>query len=117
MYGFGTSGLGSEKGDAFGEDGSDGTFDSGFTNKDEADLVENAYLDIQKYGFVYRYSNKANYTVDENVTLAAQLSGSDNSFTIVGADQDYSHLRPFRLAMSRSGLELQNRSKLRTSKR
>ncbi|QNI95843.1 metallopeptidase [Synechococcus sp. A15-127] len=89
VYGFGTSGLGSEKGDAFGEDGSEGTFDSGFTNKDEADLVENAYLDIQKYGFVYRYSSKANYTVDENVTLAAQLSGSDNNFTIVGgADQE-----------------------------
>ena len=89
VYGFGTSGLGSEKGDAFGQDGSDGTFDSGFTNKDEADLVENAYLDIQKYGFVYRYSSKASYTIDENVTLAAQLSGSDNSFTIVGgADQE-----------------------------
>ena len=105
VYGFGTSGLGSEKGDAFGEDGSDGTFDSGFTNQNEADLVENAYLDIQKYGFVYRYSSKASYAVDENVTLAAQLSGSNENFTIVGGDdQELFTINPIQIGNNTFGV-------------
>ena len=105
VYGFGTSGLGSEKGDAFGEDGSDGTFDSGFTNQNEADLVENAYLDIQKYGFVYRYSTKASYAVDENVTLAAQLSGSNENFTIVGGDdQELFTINPIQIGNNTFGV-------------
>ena len=87
VYGSGTTGLGSEVGDAFLANGE--AFDSSFSPSQEADLVENAYLDIQKYNFIYRYSDKLAYSVDENTLAAALLAGDGNTFKIVGgADAD-----------------------------
>ena len=87
VYGGGKTGLGSEAGDAFLASGE--SYDSSFTPNQEADLVQNAFLDIQKYSFIYRYSNKVAFNVNENTIAAALLDGYTSGFAIVGgADQN-----------------------------